>query len=59
MANTALTPEGVLIDLTCTHQGCIVEEKEGKYICPCHKAEFDLEGRVIKGPAKKNLEVLG
>ena len=57
--NTAITPEGSLIDLKCTHKGCIVEEKDGKYVCPCHGAEFDLEGRVIKGPAKRDLEALG
>jgi isorenieratene synthase len=59
MADTAITPEGALISLACTHQGCIVEEKDGKYVCPCHGAQFDLEGRVIKGPAKRDLEALG
>ena len=58
MADTAITPEGVLISLACTHQGCIVDEKDGKYVCPCHGAEFDLEGRVTKGPAKRDLEAL-
>lgn len=59
MADTAITPEGTLISLACTHQGCIVDEKDGKYVCPCHGAEFDMEGRVIKGPAKRDLEALG
>lgn len=59
MADTAITPEGTLISLACTHQGCMVDEKDGKYVCPCHGAEFDLEGRVIKGPAKRALEALG
>jgi isorenieratene synthase len=59
MADTAITPEGTLISLACTHQGCIVDEKDGKYVCPCHGAEFDLEGRVTKGPAKRDLEALG
>lgn len=61
MAETATTPDGVLISLVCTHQGCTVElnEEEGKYVCPCHGAQFDLEGRVVKGPAKRDLEALG
>ena len=58
MADFATTPEGIVISLVCTHRGCTVEDKDGKYVCPCHGAEFDLEGRVTKGPAKKDLEAI-
>ena len=58
MSDFATTPEGIIISLVCTHQGCTVESKGDKYVCPCHGAEFDLEGRVTKGPAKKNLEAI-
>jgi len=43
----------------CTHLGCKINKIEnGRLICPCHGSEYDLEGKVIKGPAYKNLEVL-
>jgi cytochrome b6-f complex iron-sulfur subunit len=41
----------------CTHKGCTVNvKKNGIYACPCHGSQFDYEGRVVKGPAKRNLE---
>ena len=27
-------------------------------VCPCHGSEFDLNGKVIKGPANRNLNTL-
>jgi cytochrome b6-f complex iron-sulfur subunit len=41
----------------CTHEGCDVKWMAGekKYECPCHSAEFAADGKVLKGPAKKNL----
>lgn len=41
----------------CTHNGCKVEWKKanGKFVCPCHGAEFAATGKVLKGPAKKDL----
>jgi isorenieratene synthase len=44
------------ISLTCTHQGCTVHPNEqGEFHCPCHGAVFDQEGRVIQGPATRDL----
>ncbi len=41
---------------TCTHLGCkINQEKNNKFVCPCHGSQFALNGEVIKGPATKNL----
>jgi Rieske Fe-S protein len=37
--------------LTCTHKACTVEwyaEKE-RFICPCHKGEYDRAGKVLAG----------
>jgi len=46
-----------VVSLTCTHQGCTVAiEADGKFHCPCHGAVFDKEGRVLKGPATKDLQ---
>ncbi|MFV0593534.1 MAG: ubiquinol-cytochrome c reductase iron-sulfur subunit [Draconibacterium sp.] len=43
----------------CTHLGCKIDKSEGdRLVCPCHGSEYDLQGKVQKGPAYKNLEVL-
>ncbi|EKQ69107.1 hypothetical protein OsccyDRAFT_1718 [Leptolyngbyaceae cyanobacterium JSC-12] len=47
-------PEAV--SLTCTHQGCTVHPNDkGEFHCPCHGAVYDQEGRVLRGPAKRDL----
>lgn len=44
------------ISLTCTHQGCTVQHQaDGKFLCPCHGALYDREGRVLAGPAQRDL----
>ena len=43
----------------CTHLGCKINKVEnGRFVCPCHGSEYDLQGKVIKGPAHKNLEII-
>ena len=42
---------------SCTHLGCNVYFSSDKnLICPCHGSKFQTDGKVIEGPAQKNLE---
>ncbi len=41
--------------MVCTHQGCLTQLQSNTFFCPCHGAEFDSSGRVIRGPATRPL----
>lgn len=43
------------ISTTCTHAGCEVRKTKSKFECPCHGSQYDLTGKVIRGPAPANL----
>lgn len=51
---------GVLhkVSAVCTHLACIVRwnNSERSWDCPCHGSRFDIDGRVIQGPAVKDLK---
>jgi Rieske Fe-S protein len=55
-------PNGQLAVLSavCTHLGCTVPwiADQEKFICPCHKGTFDPTGKVIGGPAPRNMDTL-
>ena len=42
---------------TCTHDSCSLPlpSPSGVITCPCHGARFDLTGKVLRGPARRNL----
>ncbi len=41
----------------CTHLGCIVNWKpeQNRFVCPCHGSQYDAQGRVVRGPARRSL----
>jgi cytochrome b6-f complex iron-sulfur subunit len=44
------------LNTICTHKKCDVEFNGSKFECPCHGSEFTKTGKVLNGPAKKNLK---
>ena len=40
------------ISTVCTHQGCEVNINSGAFICPCHDARYDNNGRVTAQPVR-------
>jgi ubiquinol-cytochrome c reductase iron-sulfur subunit len=59
----------LVVEGVCTHLGCVPRKFEalgtaivgswwtGGFICPCHQSAFDYAGRVVKGPAQRNLPI--
>ncbi|MEK7322889.1 MAG: ubiquinol-cytochrome c reductase iron-sulfur subunit [Pseudomonadota bacterium] len=41
----------------CTHLGCVPNKTESGWLCPCHGSVYDNSGRILHGPAPRNLEV--
>jgi len=41
----------------CTHLGCTVQwqTEQNRFVCPCHGSQYDAQGRVLHGPAKRSL----
>ena len=64
-----IDPEYLVLKGVCTHLGCVprLRGEDGKqtlgewwpggFICPCHQSGFDYAGRVIRGPAPRNLPI--
>lgn len=44
------------VSAVCTHLGCIVKNVPEGFACPCHGSRFDRAGRVIGGPAPRQLD---
>jgi Rieske Fe-S protein len=41
----------VAMDRICTHEGCDIELRFGRFVCPCHGSVFAVDGTVQAGPA--------
>lgn len=45
------------LSMSCTHEGCTINAPvSGVMTCPCHGAQFDLNGAVLRGPARASLK---
>ncbi len=57
-AKRVLNPEWLVVVGICTHLGCVPNRNpEGGWLCPCPGSMYDASGRVVRGPAPRNLEV--
>jgi Rieske Fe-S protein len=54
------TGQLTLLSPVCPHLGCIVHwnDSESTWDCPCHGSRFSGDGKVIGGPAEKDLEAV-
>lgn len=55
----ANTDKGLIArSAVCTHKGCDVEYHADvhQFVCPCHGARYDEAGKVVKGPARVDLQ---
>ncbi len=43
------------ISNVCTHLGCLVAMSASGFQCPCHGSKYNRDGKVIAGPAPRNL----
>lgn len=57
-------PQWLVVIGVCTHLGCVPNERKslaqgdkGGWLCACHGSQYDVSGRIVAGPAPKNLEV--
>ena len=46
------------VSAICTHTGCLVQRVSKGFGCPCHKSDFDEEGKPTSGPAPRPLDRL-
>ena len=64
-ADRVIDPAWLVVVGICTHLGCIpLGQAEGSrrgnwggWFCPCHGSHYDQSGRILKGPAPRNLDV--
>lgn len=50
-------PEWLVVLGVCTHMGCVPLRNDDGWLCPCHGSVYDNSGRILHGPAPRNLAV--
>jgi ubiquinol-cytochrome c reductase iron-sulfur subunit len=50
-------PDWLVVVGVCTHLGCVPNKTEQGWLCPCHGSVYDNSGRILSGPAPRNLDV--
>jgi nucleotide-binding universal stress UspA family protein len=55
-----LSGQVITLSKKCTHLGCSVQWNPSlqTWDCPCHGSRYDARGKVIQGPAQRDLEVI-
>ena len=50
--------EAIAFSPSCTHLGCSYhwDERKKEFICPCHTSGFSATGKVLSGPAPRDLD---
>ena len=46
----------VALNLSCTHNGVTVMQQGNGWICPAHGSQFELNGKLVQGPARSALQ---
>jgi ubiquinol-cytochrome c reductase iron-sulfur subunit len=55
--NRIKKPEWLVVVGLCTHLGCVPTRHDEGWFCPCHGSVYDNSGRILKGPAPRNLDL--
>jgi nitrite reductase/ring-hydroxylating ferredoxin subunit len=44
----------------CPHEACVIHKDAGTpgFICLCHRSQFDIDGKVLNGPALRDMDSL-
>lgn len=50
-------PDWLVVVGLCTHLGCVPSRKKDGWFCPCHGSTYDNSGRILEGPAPRNLDL--
>jgi menaquinol-cytochrome c reductase iron-sulfur subunit len=40
----------------CPHLGCLIERRDGGFVCPCHVSDFDPAGAALRGPSPRAMD---